>query len=108
MNICWIIVCLTAYFTNNEYQFYLLAAVVGVLMGGIQSLSRSTFSKLLPKEIGDTASFFNFYGISYNISVVIGTFSYGYIEQVTGSMRSSVLALTFFFIIGLFFLLELK
>ena len=106
MNICWIIVCLTAYFTNNEYQFYLLAAVVGILMGGIQSLSRSTFSKLLPKEIGDNASFFNFYGISYNISVVIGTFSYGYIEQVTGSMRSSVLALTFFFIIGLFFLIR--
>ena len=106
MNICWIIVCLTAYFTNNEYQFYLLAAVVGILMGGIQSLSRSTFSKLLPKEIGDNASFFNFYGISYNISVVIGTFSYGYIEQVTGSMRSSVLALTFFFIVGLFFLIR--
>ena len=106
MNICWIIVCLTAYFTNNEYQFYLLAAVVGILMGGIQSLSRSTFSKLLPKEIGDNASFFNFYGISYNISVVIGTFSYGYIEQVTGSMRSSVLALTFFFIVGLFILVR--
>ena len=106
MNICWIIVCLTAYFTNNEYQFYFLAAVVGILMGGIQSLSRSTFSKLLPKEIGDNASFFNFYGISYNISVVIGTFSYGYIEQVTGSMRSSVLALTFFFIVGLFFLIR--
>ena len=99
MNICWIIVCLTAYYTTNETQFYILAAAVGILMGGIQSLSRSTYSKLIPKEIGDTASFFNFYGISYNISVVIGTFSYGYIEQVTGSMRSSVLALTLFFYI---------
>ena len=87
-------------------QLAMTAAIVGILMGGIQSLSRSTFSKLLPKEIGDNASFFNFYGISYNISVVIGTFSYGYIEQVTGSMRSSVLALTFFFIIGLFFLIR--
>ena len=108
MNICWIIVCLTAYYTNNETQFYILAAAVGILMGGIQSLSRSTFSKLIPKEIGDNASFFNFYGISYNISVVIGTFSYGYIEQITGSMRSSVLALTLFFILGLIFLIFTK
>ena len=108
MNVCWIIVCLTAYYTTNETQFYILAAAVGILMGGIQSLSRSTFSKLIPKEIGDTASFFNFYGISYNISVVIGTFSYGYIEQVTGSMRSSVLALTLFFILGLTFLIFTK
>ena len=108
MNICWIIVCLTAYYVTDETKFYILAAAVGVLMGGIQSLSRSTFSKLLPKEIGDTASFFNFYGISYNISVVIGTFSYGYIEQVTGSMRSSVLALTLFFILGLTFLIFTK
>ena len=108
MNICWIIVCVTAYYVTDETKFYILAAAVGILMGGIQSLSRSTFSKLLPKEIGDTASFFNFYGISYNISVVIGTFSYGYIEQVTGSMRSSVLALTLFFILGLTFLIFTK
>ena len=108
MNICWIIVCITAYYVTDETKFYILAAAVGILMGGIQSLSRSTFSKLLPKEIGDTASFFNFYGISYNISVVIGTFSYGYIEQVTGSMRSSVLALTLFFMLGLTFLIFTK
>lgn len=108
MNIFWIIVCITAYYTTNEIQFYFLAASVGMLMGGIQSLSRSTFSKLIPKTIGDSASFFNFYGISYNISIVIGTFSYGYIEQVTGSMRSSVLALTLFFILGLTFLIFTK
>ena len=71
-------------------------------------MSRSTFSKLIPDEIDDNASFFNFYAISYNISVVIGTFSYGYIEQVTGSMRSSILALTLFFIIGLVILLNTK
>ncbi len=108
MNSCWIIICVSAYFTTNENQFYFLAAAVGILMGGIQSLSRSTFSKLIPDEIDDNASFFNFYAISYNISVVIGTFSYGYIEQVTGSMRSSILALTLFFIIGLVILLGTK
>jgi len=105
MNISWIFICLSAYLTTNEEQFYFLAAAVGILMGGIQSLSRSTFSKLIPSEINDNASFFNFYAISYNISVVVGTFSYGYIEQVTGSMRSSILALMSFFIIGLFILL---
>tara|TARA_B100000945_G_scaffold154942_1_gene124227 strand:+ start:39 stop:1313 length:1275 start_codon:yes stop_codon:yes gene_type:complete len=104
MNIAWIFICLSAYFTINENQFYFLAAAVGILMGGIQSLSRSTFSKLIPSEINDNASFFNFYAISYNISVVVGTFSYGYIEQITGSMRSSILALMTFFIIGLFIL----
>ena len=104
MNIAWIFICLSAYFTFNENQFYFLAAAVGILMGGIQSLSRSTFSKLIPSEINDNASFFNFYAISYNISVVVGTFSYGYIEQITGSMRSSILALMTFFIIGLFIL----
>jgi UMF1 family MFS transporter len=108
MNSCWIIICVSAYFTTNENQFYFLAAAVGILMGGIQSLSRSTFSKLIPDEIDDNASFFNFYAISYNISVVIGTFSYGYIVQVTGSMRSSILALTLFFIIGLVILLNTK
>ena len=108
MNSCWIIICISAYFTTNENQFYILAAAVGILMGGIQSLSRSTFSKLIPDEINDNASFFNFYAISYNISVVIGTFSYGYIEQLTGSMRSSILALTLFFIIGLIILLATK
>ena len=105
MNIAWIFICLSAYFTTNESQFYFLAAAVGILMGGIQSLSRSTFTKLIPSEINDNASFFNFYAISYNISVVIGTFSYGYIEQITGSMRTSILALMFFFITGLLILL---
>ena len=108
MNIAWIFICLSAYFTTNENQFYFLAAAVGILMGGIQSLSRSTFSKLIPSEINDNASFFNFYAISYNISVVVGTFSYGYIEQLTGSMRASILALMSFFIIGLIFLIFTK
>ena len=108
MNICWIFICFSAYYTTNENQFYFLALGVGILMGGIQSLSRSTFSKLIPTNRSDNASLFNFYAITYNISVVIGTFSYGYIEQLTGSMRSSILALMSFFIIGLIFLIFTK
>ena len=108
MNLIWIIICIWGYYVYKEIQFYFLAACVGMVMGGIQSLSRSTFSKLIPIEIGDNASFFNFYGITYNISVVLGTFSYGYIEQITGSMRSSIIALAFFFLIGLIILFFVK
>ena len=108
MNILWIIICISAYFIQDENQFYLLATTVGLVMGGIQSLSRSTFSKLIPIEIEDNASFFNFYAISYNISVVLGTFSYGYIEQITGSMRISTLVLASYFLIGLVILLFVK
>ena len=108
MNILWIIICISAYFIQDENQFYLLATTVGLVMGGIQSLSRSTFSKLIPIEIEDNASFFNFYAISYNMSIVLGTFSYGYIEQITGSMRISTLVLASYFLIGLVILLFVK
>ena len=108
MNILWIIICISAYFTQDENQFYLLATTVGLVMGGIQSLSRSTFSKLIPIEIEDNASFFNLYAIAYNMSIVLGAFSYGYIEQITGSMRISTLVLASYFLIGLVILLFVK
>ncbi|WP_425392537.1 MFS transporter [Ekhidna sp.] len=106
--VIWIGCCLGAYFVNAEPQFFALAAVVGLVMGGIQSLSRATYSKIMPKETVDTASFFSFYDVTYNVSIVIGTFVYGYIEQVTGSMRNSTLALASFFIIGMIFLSQVK
>jgi UMF1 family MFS transporter len=90
------------------YQFYALAAIVGFVMGGIQSLSRSTYSKLMP-ETKDTTSFFSFFDVTEKIAIVIGMFSFGYITELTGSQRSSVLALMLFFIaglIGLFFALN--
>jgi MFS transporter, UMF1 family len=100
----WIVVCIAAYFTANEYQFYALAAVVGLIMGGIQSLSRSTFSKFLPQETPDTASFFSFYDVTEKMAIVAGLISFGLIEELTGNMRNSALSLGFFFIIGLVFL----
>ena len=106
--IIWIACCFGAYFVNAEVEFFALAAVVGLVMGGIQSLSRSTYSKIMPKETVDTASFFSFYDVTYNVSIVIGTFVYGYVEQVTGSMRNSALALASFFIIGIIFLSQVK
>ncbi len=108
MIVIWIICSLYAYFVQQEIEFFVLAAVVGLVMGGIQSLSRATFSKVMPKDTVDTASFFSFYDVTYNLSIVFGTFVYGYIEMVTGSMRNSALALASFFVIGILFLSQVK
>lgn len=101
----WIGICLAGYMIPKKgiMEFYLLATVVGFVMGGIQSLSRSTYSKLMP-ETKDTASFFSFYDVTEKVAIVIGMFSFGYINEFTGSQRSSVLALMIFFVIGLLFL----
>lgn len=89
--------------TPIEYSFYALALVVGLVMGGIQSLSRSTYSKLMP-ETKDTASYFSYYDLTEKIAIVIGMLSFGYIEELTGGMENSILALIVFFIIGLVWL----
>ena len=86
-----------------EYSFYLLALAVGLVMGGIQSLSRSTYAKLMP-ETKDTASYFSYYDITEKIAIVIGMFSFGYIEELTNSMKNSVIFLIVFFAIGLIWL----
>jgi UMF1 family MFS transporter len=104
----WIGVCIYAYFIIDVYQFYIIAVLVGTVMGGIQALSRATYSKLIPKDSEDHTSFFSFFDVAYHVSVVLGTFSYGLIEHLTGSMRNSTLALSIFFAIGLLFLLRVK
>lgn len=108
MIIIWIFICLGAYFIQNAIQFYTLAFVVGLVMGGIQSLSRATYAKLIPKNTIDHTSYFSFYDVTYNLSIVVGTFSYGIIEVITGSMRNSTLALMLFFIVGMLFLMRSK
>lgn len=102
----WVGICVAAYFIprGGIYHFYALAVVVGFVMGGIQSLSRSTYAKLMPVT-KDTASFFSFYDVSEKIAIVIGMFSFGFITELTGSQRTSVLALMTFFFIGLILLL---
>jgi len=101
----WVGICIGAYNLYEPNSFYILAFVVGLVMGGIQSLSRSTYSKMLPKT-QDHASYFSFYDVCDKIGLVLGTASYGLIEEITGSMRNSVLALILFFVVGLFFLLR--
>ncbi len=105
--VIWIVICISAYFVVNANQFYLLALSVGIVMGGSQSLSRSTYSKLLP-ETKDTTSFFSFYDTTEKVAIVLGTASYGIIEELTGSMRNSVFSLGAFFILGFLLLSRLK
>ncbi|SFH03195.1 MFS transporter [Pedobacter insulae] len=104
----WIGCCIAAYFIHTEFQFYALAGVIGLIMGGIQSLSRSTYSKFLPQESPDHTSYFSFYDVTEKVALVFGMFSFGYIETITGSMRNSVIALAMFFVLGLLFLFFVK
>lgn len=100
VNFIWLFICIAAFFIQTPIQFYLTAGVVGMVMGGIQSLSRSTYSKFLP-ETKDTTSYFSFYDVAEKIGIVIGMLIYGFIDQITGSMRNSVLFLALFFLTGL-------
>ncbi|OIQ30940.1 MAG: MFS transporter [Bacteroidetes bacterium MedPE-SWsnd-G2] len=102
----WIVICVSGYFLQDKMSFYTLAAVLGFVMGGIQSISRSTYSKLIPSGSKDTASFFSFYDITEKLAIVIGSLCYGFIDQVTGSMRNSMIFMSVFFIGG-FILLQL-
>ena len=100
----WIIICIWGYYIQGQSTFYALAALVGLVMGGIQSMSRSTYSKLLPPT-QDTTSFFSFYDVTEKIAIVIGIFLFGYLEELTGSMRNSILALMVVFILAVLALL---
>lgn len=97
--VIWIGICIFAYYTYSSTQFFILASLVGIVMGGIQSLSRSTYSKLLPIT-KDTASYFSFYDVCDKIGTVAGTLSFGFLAEIFGGMRNSVLALMIYFITG--------
>ncbi|MBN8694055.1 MAG: MFS transporter [Bacteroidetes bacterium] len=102
----WIFICAFTYFVVTlPIHFYIVAALVGFVMGGIQALSRSTYSKLLP-ETEDHASYFSFYDVMEKMGMILGTMSFGIIAEVTGGMRNSVLALIAFFVIGFVLLMR--
>ena len=99
----WVPLCVVAYFIKTPISFYLLASGVGLVMGGVQALSRSTYSKFLP-ETEDHASYFSFYDVTEKIGIVFGTFFFGIMEYLTGDIRSSILSVVFFFSVGLIML----
>jgi MFS transporter, UMF1 family len=100
MLIIWMAICVGAFYLTSETEFFIMAAFVGLVLGGTQAISRSTYSKLIPQGSKDTASFFSLYDVSEKIAIVIGTLAYGLIEQLTGNMRYSSLSLIVFFVLG--------
>lgn len=107
VNALWVVICIYAYFVITPMDFYIAAGCVGIVMGGIQALSRSTYSKFLP-ETTDTTSFFSFYDVAEKIGIIIGTFLYGFVAQFTGSMRNAIIFLGLFFLVGMLLLTRVK
>jgi UMF1 family MFS transporter len=95
----WICLCIYAFFIKTPTEFYAMAAGVGLVMGGVQAIARSTYSKFLPPTT-DSASYFSFYDVTEKIGIVFGTFFFGFMEYITESLRASVMSVTAFFIIG--------
>lgn len=106
LNFLWILICTYAYFVITPNDFYIAAFFVGLVMGGIQSLSRSTYSKFIPADTVDTTSFFSFYDVAEKVGIVIGMLTYGYIADITGKIQNAILFLILFFAIGLLLLLR--
>jgi UMF1 family MFS transporter len=95
----WICLCIYAFFIKTPTEFYTMAAGVGLVMGGVQAIARSTYSKFLPQTT-DSASYFSFYDVTEKIGIVFGTFFFGFMEYITNSLRMSVMSVTAFFVIG--------
>lgn len=110
----WTLICFVAYFVAGKTQFYFIAGAVGLVMGGVQSLSRSTYAKVIPQGDGagggqsDTTSWFSFYDVLEKVAIVLGTFIFGFLDKLTGSMRLSILFLSLFFIAGMVFLARFR
>ncbi|MEM6321055.1 MAG: MFS transporter [Bacteroidota bacterium] len=108
VSLIFIGICVAAYFVVAKPQFYIIAAFVGLVMGGVQSLSRATYSKLIPQGTADFASFFSFYDVLEKIAIVSGTFIFGAVNQLTGGMRNSVLTLSVFFLLSILLFSRVK
>ena len=107
LNIIWALICVFGYYVETSTQFYIAAGLVGLVMGGIQALSRSTFSKFIPSTTNNT-SYFSFYDVSQKLSIVIGMTLFATIDQITGSMRNSILVFLMFFVAGAIILTRLN
>lgn len=121
--VIWIIICFLAYTIKDEPEYFrfgqtqikkvilhfmLLGALVGTVMGGVQSMFRSTFAKLIPANTPDTASYFSFFDVCEKFAIVLGTFSYGLLNGITHNMQLSIIALAVYFLIGLIFIVQIK
>ncbi|MFN8673795.1 MAG: MFS transporter [Candidatus Sericytochromatia bacterium] len=103
----WTFICIAGYFIKTPNEFYILACSVGMIMGGVQALSRATYSLFVP-DTGDNASFFSFYSIFDKIAIILGLLSYGFVNQISQNLRTSILFLVSYFIIGLLIIFSLR
>ena len=99
VNFIWALLCVFAFFIKSPMEFYIAAAGVGLVVGGIQALSRSTYSKFIPKT-KDTTSFFSFYDVTEKVGIIVGMMIFGSIDQITGSMRNAILFFIILFLTG--------
>jgi UMF1 family MFS transporter len=111
--VLWIVACLSAFFLNKEnpnveYQFYGIAGIIGLVMGGLQAMSRSTYSKLLPENSMDNTTYFSFYDVLEKIAIIIGTFIFATMIEQYHNMRFAALSMTLFFAVGLILIRFLK
>ncbi len=109
----WIGITIGAFSLNKNNpdvasHFYILAGFVGLVMGSIQALSRSTYSKMIPEQTTQHATYFSFYDFTEKIAIVLGTFSFGLLEAITGSMKSAILLMSFVFLISIIILQLIK
>ena len=107
LNAIWVMLCVSAYYIYEPIEFYIVAGFVGLCMGGIQSVARSTYSQLIPQTI-DTTSYFSFYDVAEKVGIVIGMLMYATVDQVTGSMRNAILFFVVFFFVGGILLIRLE
>ena len=107
LNVIWVGICLLSYCVYKPIEFYAIAILVGLVMGGIQTLSRSTYSAYLP-ETKDTTSFFSFYDVTEKLGIVIGMGVYGMIDQFTNNMRNATISLIVFFVLGMLLLFKVR
>ena len=107
LNAIWMMLCVSAYYIYEPIEFYIVAGFVGLCMGGIQSVARSTYSQLIPETI-DTTSYFSFYDVAEKVGIVIGMLMYATVDQVTGSMRNAILFFVVFFFVGGILLIRLE
>ncbi len=108
MLVIWTLVCVFGYGVRTEEQVFALGGAIGLVMGGVQALSRSTYAKFLPEDTGETTSFFSFYDVMDKVSTVFGTLVFGLVAQLFGGMRSSVLVLGSLFIVSIVLLLTVR
>ena len=106
VNAIWMCLCFYAFFMRTPMQFYIAASLVGLVMGGVQALSRSTYSKFLP-ETEDTTSYFSFFDVAEKIGIVIGMIIFAVVDQIS-SMRYAILFLFVFFLVGILLLLRVS